>query len=95
MAEVGVDVDASILDAAGTSSAIFAVNFATGADMTLGLRRNRVGGQLDANAGVPRPTAVVGSTLTIDSDKNLYQRDGDPNMAWYLHCGSDAPVSNG
>ncbi len=94
-AEVGVDVDGSILEAAGTSSAIFAVHFATAADMSVVLRRNRIGGQLDANAGVPSPTAVVGSRLTIDSARNLFQRDGDPNMAWYLHGGSDAPVSNG
>jgi len=94
-AEVDVDVDASVLRAAGTSSALFAVNFATGADMTIDLRRSFVNGQVDANAGVPRPTAVVGSTLTIDSDHNLYRRDGDPNMAWYLHGGSDAPISNG
>ena len=79
---------------AGGIGGLFAINFASQSEVDLELRSNVIGGGLNATGGVGRPNAVTGSTVSIQSRRNLYRADNDapqPN-GWSLIGGTTAPI---
>jgi hypothetical protein len=79
----------SIVRAPGGGSAVFAVNFASNAEIDLQLYENVLVGALDAVGGVARPDAVSFASTTIDSHDNSYVSN---DVAWSLHGGASAPI---
>ncbi len=70
-----------------------AINFASRSRITALLNGNLLVGTLDAAAGASRPDEVSGSSVTIESSKNLYRSDSElPTVGWFLFAGTDAPV---
>jgi len=84
----------SIIHAPAGGSGVFAINFASHAEIQLVLERNVIGGGLDANGGVSRPDAVTGASLSIQSTRNLYRSDSATPTAvgWRMSGGSTAPI---
>jgi hypothetical protein len=64
------------------------MNFASGGQVTIRLKRNDIGGPLDVIGGLSRPDAVVGATTTIISRGNRYSGSGSDAAAWQIVGGS-------
>ena len=90
---VSVHLTHSIIRSPGGGNGIFAINFASGSQIELHLRRNVIG-TLGANGGVSRPDSTVGATTLIQSHGNLYRADipTPTSIGWGLNGGSDAPM---
>jgi hypothetical protein len=90
---VSVHLTQSIIRSPGGGDGIFAINFASGSQIELHLRRNVIG-RLGANGGVSRPDSTVGATTLIQSTGNLYRADNPTptSIGWGLNGGSDAPM---
>jgi hypothetical protein len=69
-AKVMVTVTQSIVDTPNNGKAVFAMNFASGGQVTVKLENNVVRGPLDVIGGLSRPDAVVGARTTITSHRN-------------------------
>jgi len=90
---IAVRMRFSIARSTADSSAVFAVNFAPHAQVSVDLERNVVGGRLDAQGGISRPVSVVGSATRISSKGNLYRADsGNAEWGWMLGGGGGPPV---
>jgi hypothetical protein len=83
----------SIVRSPGGGIGVFAINFASHAEIQLDLEGNVIGGGLNASGGVGRPDAVTGASVTIQSRRNLYRSDSPVPTAiwWTLFGGADAP----
>ena len=89
---VSVHLAQSIIRSPGGGDGIFAINFASGSQIELHLRRNVIG-RLGANGGVSRPDSTVGATTLIQSHGNLYRADtAVGGIGWTFNGGSDAPM---
>ena len=90
---VSVHLTHSIIRSPGGGDGIFAINFASGSQIELQLRRNVIG-KLGANGGVGRQEGIVGATTSIQSHGNLYRADNTAptSIGWQLNGGSDAPM---
>jgi len=89
---VSVHLTQSIIRSPGGGDGIFAINFASGSQIELHLRRNVIG-RLGANGGVSRPDSTVGATTLIQSIGNLYRADtAVGGIGWGLNGGTDAPM---
>jgi hypothetical protein len=91
-AKVSVSVTHSIVRASGGSSAIFAINFASRGDITVVVRSNRLYGSIEMTGGVSRPDEVIGASLTVRSEGNVYSGAVTAPVAWTIDGGSGAPV---
>jgi hypothetical protein len=92
-ATVTVTVKRSIVDTPKDGKAVFAMNFASGGQITVNLENNVVRGPLDVIGGLSRPDAVVGATTTIESNKNRYSPQGVSAVeAWQIIGGSSSPL---
>ncbi len=93
-AVVWVRMARSIIRSPGAGYGIFAINFASHAEIRLVLQRSVIGGGLNASGGVSRPDAVTGSSVDIQSGRNLYRSDSVvPTLnGWSLIGGSTAPI---
>jgi hypothetical protein len=93
-AVVWVRLSRSIVRSPGAGYGIFAINFASHAEIRLVLHRNVIGGGLNASGGVSRPDAVTGSSVDIQSGRNLYRSDSAvPTLnGWSLVGGSTVPI---
>ena len=90
---VTVTVKRSIVDTPKDGKAVFAMNFASGGQITVKLENNVVRGPLDVIGGLSRPDAVVGATTTIESNKNKYSPQGVSAVeAWQIIGGSSSPL---
>jgi len=90
---LSVHLTHSIIRSPGGGDAIFAINFASGSQIELHLRRNVIG-KLGANGGVGRQEGIVGATTSIQSHGNLYRADNPAptGIGWQINGGSDAPM---
>lgn len=91
---VCVHLKRSIIHSPAAGFGIFAINFASNTEIQLVLKRNVIGGGLNANGGTSRPNAVTGASVRIQSNQNLYRSDSatpTPN-GWTLGGGSTAPI---
>ena len=90
---VSVHLTQSIIHSPGGGDGVFTINFASGSQIELHLRRNVIG-KLIVSGGVSRPNSTVGTTTLIQSSGNLYRSDNStPNsIGWQLQAGSDAPM---
>ena len=88
-----VKMSHSIVRSPGTGIGVFAINFASHAEIRLDLEGNVVGGGLNAASGVGRPDAVTGAAMIVQSKNNLYRSDSPVPTAigWTLFGGADAP----
>ena len=94
-AEVRVEMRRSIVRSPGDGGiGIFAINFASHAEIRLVLQRNVIGGGLNASGGVSRPDAVTGSSVRIESRRNLYRSDTavPTPLGWSFFGGTAAPI---
>jgi hypothetical protein len=84
----------SIVRSPAAGFGVFAINFASRAQIQLDLERNVIGGGLNASGGVARPDAVTGAGMIIQSNRNLYRSDSPVPTAigWTLFGGADAPI---
>ena len=92
-AELRMAMSRSIVRSPGGGIGVFAINFASHAEIQLDLEGNVIGGGLNASGGVGRPDAVTGASVTIQSRRNLYRSDSPVPTAigWTLFGGADAP----
>lgn len=90
-ADVHVILSHSIVQSP-TSSAIFAINFASHADIAIAVTANRIDGSMELTGGVSRPDEVKGASLTVRSDGNVYSSSGGTSVAWTIDGGSGAPI---
>jgi hypothetical protein len=82
----------SIVRSPAGGDGVFAINFASHAEIDLDLSGNVIGGPLQSIGGVGRPNATTGARVTIQSDHNLYRPDSiDTSFGWLLFGGADAP----
>jgi hypothetical protein len=93
-AVVWVRMTRSIIRSPGAGIGVFAINFASHAEISLVLQRSVIGGGLNASGGVSRPDAVTGASLSIQSSRNLYRSDSaaPTPTGWSLYGGATAPV---
>ena len=92
-AVVSVQMTRSIIRAPGGGTGVFAINFASGSQVTVSLTRNVIGGGLTATGGVSRPDGVESAETVIESEHNVFRSDSaapDP-VGWLLLGGTDAP----
>jgi hypothetical protein len=84
----------SIIRSPGTGIGVFAINFASHAEIRLDLQRNVIGGGLNLTGGVSIPDAVTGASLSVHSRRNLYRSDSaaPTPTGWSLIGGTTAPV---
>jgi hypothetical protein len=88
-----VKMERSIIRSPGAGYGVFAINFASESEIDLEFGRNVIGGGMTAVGGVGRPNAVTGSSVIIESSRNLYRSDTtEPTeVGWSLIGGADAP----
>jgi hypothetical protein len=88
-----VQMTQSIVRSPGAGFGVFAINFASHAEIRLDLESNVVGGGLNSAGGVGRPDSVTGAGVVIQSSCNLYRSDSPVPTAigWTLFGGADAP----
>jgi hypothetical protein len=88
-----VQMTQSIVRSPGAGSGVFAINFASHAEIRLDLENNVIGGGLDSSGGVGKPDAVTGAGVIIHSSRNLYRSDSPAPTAigWKLFGGADVP----
>ena len=93
-AVVRVEMRRSIVRCPGGGTGVFAINFAAHGEIGLVLQRNLIGGQLILNGGVSRPDAVTGASISVDSQRNVYEdQSGFPDtLGWNLLGGSGSPA---
>ncbi len=93
-AVVEVTMKRSIIRSPGAGIGVFAINFASHAEISLDLQRNVIGGGLNSSGGVSLPDAVTGASLSIQSRRNLYRSDSAvaTPTGWSLIGGTTAPV---
>ena len=93
-AVVEVRMKRSIVRSPGAGIGVFAINFASQAEISLDLQRNVIGGGLNLSGGVSRPDAVTGASLTLRSRRNLYRSDSvvATPTGWSLIGGTTAPI---
>ena len=93
-ATVLVEMKRSIVRSPGGGYGVFLINFASYSEIRLVLRRNVIGGSLNASGGVSRPDAVTGARASIQSAGNLYRSESaTPGPSgWSLFGGATAPV---
>ena len=84
----------SIIRSPGAGIGVFAINFASHAEIRLDLQRNVIGGGLNLSGGVSRPDAVTGASLSVRSRRNLYRSDSvvPTPTGWSLIGGTTAPI---
>ena len=84
----------SIIRSPGAGIGVFAINFASHAEISLDLQRNVIGGGLNLSGGVSMPDAVTGASLSIQSRRNLYRSDSvvPTPTGWSLIGGTTAPI---
>jgi photosystem II stability/assembly factor-like uncharacterized protein len=95
-AGVSVSLRDSIIRAPGAGYGVFAINFASHAQVRIALERSVIGGGLNAAGGVSRPNAVTGASVSIRSERNLYRSDSVEPTAngWSLVGGTTASIPN-
>jgi hypothetical protein len=88
-----LEMTQSIVRSPGGGDALFVINFASYSQIDLDLEGNVIGGVLGASGGVGRPDAVTGSSVSIQSRRNLYRPDspGPTTTGWQLLGGADSP----
>jgi hypothetical protein len=93
-AVVSVEMRRSIIRSPGAGIGVFAINFASHAEISLLLQRNVIGGGVNLSGGVSLPDAVTGASVSIKSRRNLYRSDSVVPTAtgWSLIGGTTAPV---
>ncbi len=93
-AVVEVRMKRSIIRSPGAGIGVFAINFASHAEISLDLQRNVIGGGLNLSGGVSRPDAVTGASLSIKSRRNLFRSDSavPTPTGWSLIGGTTAPI---
>ncbi len=93
-AAVRLQMTRSIVRSQAAGNGIFAINFASHADIDVDLEGNVIGGGLDLAGGVSRPDGVTGSRTIIQSRRNLYRSDSSAPAApgWNLVGGVTAPL---
>jgi hypothetical protein len=90
---VSVHLTRSIIRSPGGGDSIISFNFASGSHVDLDLRQNVMGGRFGGNGGISRPDSTVGSTVSIQSNGNLYRADtATAATGWQLQGGGDAPM---
>ncbi len=91
---LSVSMRDSIVRAPGAGYGVFAINFASNAQIRLVLERSVIGGGLNASGGVSRPDAVTGASVVIRSQRNLYRSDSaEPTTnGWNVIGGTTAPI---
>jgi hypothetical protein len=84
----------SIIRSTGAGIGVFAINFASHAEISLDLQGNVIGGGLNLSGGVSLPDAVTGASLSIQSRRNLYRSDSvvPTPTGWSLIGGTTAPI---
>ena len=89
-----VEMRRSIVRASSRGTGVFAINFAAHSEIRLLLHRNVIGGGVIATGGVSRPDAVTGSTVSIESIRNVYSnQSGLPGLlGWNLLGGAGSPA---
>lgn len=89
-----VEMRRSILRSPSGGTGVFAINFAPHAEIRLVLQRSVIGGGLIATGGVSRPDAVTGSSVSIESRRNLYSNQNAPaaTLGWNLIGGAGSPA---
>ena len=89
-----VEMRRSIVRSASRGTGVFAINFAPHAEIGLVLQRNVIGAGIVATGGVSRPDAVTGSTVRIESLRNVYwNQSGLPGLlGWNLIGGAGSPA---
>ena len=92
-AAVTATLTGSIIRSTSGGSAIFAINFAAGGNVTVMATANRVHGSVDATAGVSRPDEVTSAQTTLISQGNLYSWLAGTAPAWAIIGGSSVPVA--
>jgi hypothetical protein len=80
-ATVTVTVSRSIVDTPKEGKAVFAMNFASGGQVTVRVENSVVRGPLDVIGGLSRPDAVRNATTAIKSDRNRYSAQGARAMS--------------
>jgi len=90
---VSVHLTQSIIRSPAGGIGVFGTNFAALSHIELHLRKNVIGGGLDAVGGASRPDSVVGATTLVHSSGNLYRPDSATHSpaGWTLTGGADAP----
>jgi hypothetical protein len=95
-ANVTVTVTQSIVDTHRDGKAVFAMNFASGATVTVELKNSVVRGPLDVIGGLSRPDAVSNAKTKITSHGNHYSpQPGSYVEAWKIVGGSTPPFPAG
>ena len=89
-----VQMKRSIIRSPGAGYGVFAINFASHAQISLELHRNVIGGGMNLSGGVSRPDAVTGASVSIQSRRNLYRSDSavPTSNGWSLIGGTTAPL---
>jgi hypothetical protein len=91
-ATVTVKVSRSIVDTPKNGKAVFAMNFASGGQVTVRVEDSDIRGPLDVIGGLSRPDAVRNATTTIGSDRNRYSVQGASDVeGWQIIGGSSSP----
>jgi hypothetical protein len=89
-----VEMRRSIVRSPTRGTGVFAINFAAHSEIGLVLQRNVIGAGLIATGGVSRPDAVTGSTVSIESMRNVYWNQSGLAglLAWNLIGGAGSPA---
>ncbi len=89
-----IEMKRSIVRSPGAGYGVFLINFSSHSEVRVVLRRNVIGGSLNASGGVSRPDAVTGSRTSIQSIGNLYRSEvATPGSSgWTLIGGTTAPI---
>jgi hypothetical protein len=88
-----LEMTQSIVRSPGGGDGLFAINFASHTKIGLDLESNVIGGAMGGVGGVPRPDAVTGASVIIQSRGNRYRSDSavPTGVGWTLLGGADAP----
>ncbi len=91
---LSVSMRDSIIRSPAAGYGVFAINFASKAQIRLALAHSVIGGGLNATGGVSRPDAVSGAGVSIRSQRNLYRSDSvEPTeRGWSFIGGTAAPI---
>jgi hypothetical protein len=89
-----VEMRRSIVRSSSRGTGVFAINFAAHSEIGLVLQRNLIGAGLVATGGVSRPDAVTGSTVSIESMRNVYWNQSGLAglLGWNLIGGAGSPA---
>ena len=89
-----VEMRRSIVRSPSRGTGVFAINFAPHSEIGLVLQRNVIGAGLVTTGGVSRPDAVTGSTVSIESRRNVYWNQSGLAgiLGWNLIGGAGSPA---